>query len=416
MSWFGRFFLVLLQLSIGCHLLYEGIWKINQNDTWSSKSYIRGAAGPFEMPMRWLAGDPDVAWKDGHYVDQDSSADIKARLTIIPFDSSEDSKKRSPHKHLPPPLAKEWDDYLERFVKHYKLGETEKIPPEILGLLMGSPQVSFPAFLSWGALFFYSQKDPANPVEPRVQKILAEVKFILSKNDTVNWLVKETTKVKLSLVSGEVPKTIAVRINEYEEKLKEARDIETSEMRIFGSRSNEKLKKTRQEAALLKKGLQDDLDSQTAKMKSALREVLTYDQRRMASVPEPAATLPPTWSRLKWIDAIVKYGLTAVGAGLLIGLFTRLSCMGGVLLLVMFYLAMPPWPGLGEGMTRGHYLFINENIIEALALLVIAFSHPARRYGLDAWMPSIRRRNRRTQQILDLERGKRSQPRPLLTR
>ncbi|HEV3205282.1 MAG TPA: DoxX family protein [Gemmataceae bacterium] len=387
-------------MSIGCHLLYEGIWKINQKDTWSSKSYIRGATGPFGMPVRWLAGDPDVAWKDGHYVDQDPSADIRARFTIIPFDANEASENRRPHQHLPPPLAKEWDDYLDRFINHYKLGEAEKIPPETLGMVMGSPQASFPAFLSWGSLFFYSQKDPAAPVEPRVQKILAEVKFILAKNDTVNWLVKETTKVKLSLVSpGEVPKTIAVRLNDYEEKIREARDIETSELQIFGSRNSEKLKKTRQEAALLKKSLQDNLDSQTAKMKGALREVLTYEQRRLASVPEPAATLPPTWSRLKWIDAIVKYGLTAVGVGLLIGLFTRLSCLGGVLLLLMFYLAMPPWPGLGEGMAKGHYLFINENIIEALALLVIAFSKPARRYGLDAWMPSIRRRNRRTRQI-----------------
>jgi len=232
----------------------------------------------------------------------------------------------------------------------------------------------------------------------------------------VNWLVNETTKVKLPLVSGgEVPKSIAVRFNDYEEKLREARDIETSAMSIFGRGLSDKLKKVRQEAAVLKKSLQDDLDNQTAKMKSALREVLTYNQRRMPTVPEPAETAP-VWSRLTWIDGIVKYGLTAVGVGLLIGLFTRLSCFGGVLLLLMFYLAMPPWPGLGDSMARGHYLFINENIIESLALLAIAFSHPAGRYGLDTWISSFRRGGRRRQRMSNSERERRSQQRPLLAR
>ena len=48
---------------------------------------------------------------------------------------------------------------------------------------------------------------------------------------------------------------------------------------------------------------------------------------------------PTAWTR-------PRPGITAIGAGLPPGLFTRLWCVAGIGFLVMTYLAAPPWPWL----------------------------------------------------------------------
>jgi len=50
----------------------------------------------------------------------------------------------------------------------------------------------------------------------------------------------------------------------------------------------------------------------------------------------------------------------------------------------MFFLAMPPLPGWPDSpRAEGHYLFINKNIIEMLALLTLATTASGRWVGLD---------------------------------
>ena len=90
------------------------------------------------------------------------------------------------------------------------------------------------------------------------------------------------------------------------------------------------------------------------------------------------------WTLLDWSDAIVKYGLVAVGVCLLLGFLTRTACLAGAVFLLMFYLAMPPLPWLPEGpRVEGHYLYINKNIIEMTALLALATMRTGRWAGLD---------------------------------
>src|SRR5262249_51425610 len=87
---------------------------------------------------------------------------------------------------------------------------------------------------------------------------------------------------------------------------------------------------------------------------------------------------------LKWADAITRYGLAAVGVCLLLGLFTRTACMGGLCFLILFYMAMPALPWLPENpRAEGHYLFINKNIIMMLALLALATTRSGRWAGID---------------------------------
>src|SRR5262249_49530192 len=126
MNFRTRVFMTLLQLAIGWHLLYEGLWKIQHQDAWSSKGYLRGASGPLALRIRWLAGDPEVAWQDGHFVVADSTASFLARFTVKPFEANETAATGTLHRYLPPPLEEEWQTYLERFIKHYHLDDLDR--------------------------------------------------------------------------------------------------------------------------------------------------------------------------------------------------------------------------------------------------------------------------------------------------
>lgn len=90
------------------------------------------------------------------------------------------------------------------------------------------------------------------------------------------------------------------------------------------------------------------------------------------------------WTQQEVLDWLVAYGLTAVGVCLLLGFLTRPACLGGAALLLMFYLTMPPLPGVPDNpRAEGHYLFINKNLIECLALLALATLPSGRWLGLD---------------------------------
>lgn len=86
--------LVVLRVSIGWQLLYEGMWKINTLSTqspWSSDGYLKNAQGPFRGLFRSMSGDPD----DKLWLDPDS-------------------------------VAARWDSFNQRFSRHYQLHDGQK--------------------------------------------------------------------------------------------------------------------------------------------------------------------------------------------------------------------------------------------------------------------------------------------------
>ena len=91
-------------------------------------------------------------------------------------------------------------------------------------------------------------------------------------------------------------------------------------------------------------------------------------------------------TQLRRIDLLTMWGLSAVGLCLMLGLFTPLAALGGAAYLLGFYLSMPPWPGLPEGVTEGHYRYVNKNLIEMLACLVLASTPNGLWIGLDAFL------------------------------
>jgi uncharacterized membrane protein YphA (DoxX/SURF4 family) len=84
------------------------------------------------------------------------------------------------------------------------------------------------------------------------------------------------------------------------------------------------------------------------------------------------------------VDFLNAWGLTLVGLALILGIVTRLASWAGVTMLLMYYLAYPPFGGYNYGaVNEGSYLIVNKNLIELVCLVFISFSRAGQFYGLD---------------------------------
>lgn len=91
------------------------------------------------------------------------------------------------------------------------------------------------------------------------------------------------------------------------------------------------------------------------------------------------------------IDQLNMWGLTLIGAALMLGLLSRAAIIAGIVLLSLYYLAAPPLPGLSYSMpAEGSYLIVNKVLIEIAALVTLLAFRTSREWGLDALI--LRRR------------------------
>ena len=94
------------------------------------------------------------------------------------------------------------------------------------------------------------------------------------------------------------------------------------------------------------------------------------------------------------IDFLNIIGLTLIGLGLFLGLFTRISQLAAIAILVLFYLSHPPFftdPGFFR---EGSYLLVSKDLLEIIALMVLMFVPTGRFLGLDGLMESWMRKPR----------------------
>jgi thiosulfate dehydrogenase [quinone] large subunit len=90
---------------------------------------------------------------------------------------------------------------------------------------------------------------------------------------------------------------------------------------------------------------------------------------------------------LNVVDFLNIWGLMLIGAGLILGLFTRVATIGGILLLAFYYLSHPPILGVTYAIpSEGNYLWINKNLIELLTLWVILLFPTWRQIGVDRFI------------------------------
>jgi thiosulfate dehydrogenase [quinone] large subunit len=88
-------------------------------------------------------------------------------------------------------------------------------------------------------------------------------------------------------------------------------------------------------------------------------------------------------SWLPLVDMLVAWGLVLVGLSLMLGLFTQAGCAGALALLTVFYLSWIPTRGVIENGAEGNYLFVNKNLVETGAVVVLMTFRTGRIAGLD---------------------------------
>ncbi|OHB78389.1 MAG: hypothetical protein A2V98_03280 [Planctomycetes bacterium RBG_16_64_12] len=140
------------------------------------------------------------------------------------------------------------------------------------------------------------------------------------------------------------------------------------------------------------KGWLSDLDGMGEEYRMALWDLLDDDQKALGPIRAPLSEadalpveLPWVKTRTQLFDGLITYGLTAIGACLILGFCTRLAALGGAAFLVSVLLVQPPWPTIYPPAPEvvGHALVVDKNFVEMIAMIVLATTAVGRWGGLD---------------------------------
>jgi uncharacterized membrane protein YphA (DoxX/SURF4 family) len=403
-----RFFLIALRLAIGWHFCIEGLDKLHST-TWSSEGYLREASGPLAPVFRGLAGDR-----------------LADKLTV-PADGT-----------FPEEVNAQWQAYLDSFQSFYALDDEQR---QRAAALVEQAKKNA---VTWLTVRMKTVEIPsAAPPLLRIAKTIPErLQIHKDMEEEIGDLEKDklprfgpqfferwkTAKANLArwrgglqrdlgLITKDMKRGLQTYLLEvYEEKLSPENRQKIADARKSVAKEAAKEKanpddwddedrlkdKWEDKVRAAYRGvvgslrrqnptIDDEWDQQTAAIVANIidkkgKELDSYDP-----LPFPVSRPVSAWRMLDWSDAMVKYGITIVGLCLLAGLLTRTACVIGALYLLMFFLAMPPLPGWPESpRVEGHYLFINKNIIEMLALLALATTRSGRWAGLDGLVQFFR--------------------------
>jgi len=122
-------------------------------------------------------------------------------------------------------------------------------------------------------------------------------------------------------------------------------------------------------------------------MQQALADEVVSKEQLKDQGPVPP---PERHWLIRTIDFSTRWGLLIIGAGLLLGLCSRTAAVGGAMFLVMTLLTHPPLPWLPAPPTsEGNYVFISKNVVELIALLLLACIPTGRWFGLDGLIHAL---------------------------
>ena len=82
---------------------------------------------------------------------------------------------------------------------------------------------------------------------------------------------------------------------------------------------------------------------------------------------------------LGWVNFVNEWGLTLVGVALIAGLLVRWASLGGILLMILYYLPVLEFPYIAP-----HSFLVDEHIIYITTFLVLFASNAGTFMGLDS--------------------------------
>lgn len=87
---------------------------------------------------------------------------------------------------------------------------------------------------------------------------------------------------------------------------------------------------------------------------------------------------------LGWVNFANEWGLTLIGASLILGIFVRLSSIAGFLMMMLYYFPILKFP-----YPNAHSYIVDEHIIYALVFLLLAAIRAGRVWGLENWCAGL---------------------------
>lgn len=319
------FMLVLLRVSIGWHFLYAGIWKL-QHPEFSSEGFLGQAKGPLAQEFYKLIPDIDGVERleitlDKPKVEPAKGAGNKGTGKTPPAKVEAEAVKDQPKKPQPGKVNK---DQMEKY---------------------------FQAFVA-----AYNVNGDQLESAKRLRDLrLKQMDEFFKDHEQEFWLYK------LNL-----------------EALHTAQKDPSREIPYQQERNWKQQTKLRKQA----KGWLAERDQVWEGLESDLDSLLSDAQRERGSKQQPPE--PPT-NTPNHVDLLVTYSNVAIGACLIVGLFTRFASLAGALFLLQIVLAQPDWPGLypPPPPSAGRTLIVGKEFIEMMAMFALAATPVGRWGGLD---------------------------------
>ncbi|MCS7269878.1 MAG: hypothetical protein NZ703_02235 [Gemmataceae bacterium] len=366
------FFLLALRLAIGWHFLFEGLHKIHSHYVgptetsrpFSSAVYFRTAPGPLGDLMRRQFEDPETTIAQRVQVSGSVDAAVFRRL------SAEEQAQA-----CPPAVAQELEALLPQIEEAVRQEAERELSTadkeEAAGLARAKTEADKETVRRAA-----EQARTAARHKLDNYGTIARQRLTAAQAAYARWVLGvDTRPTRLKFFSGDdvsltAPQRLAL-LDQLRQQLHEAQE----RLRL-GLGNGYGIEQKR--AAELRT---DYLNALSDLARDADAFLTDLKKELVGDLPLPA---PPP-SRGELLDRITMWFLVLVGTLLLIGLFTPLACLAAVGFLVLTYLAHPPFPWfpLPPG-TEGNPIFINKNVIEALALCVILVHPTGRWLGLDA--------------------------------
>lgn len=388
------FFLLALRLAIGWQFLFEGLNKIHShyvgqsetNAPWKSEPYFKEAPGPLAPYMRTMNGDPAKLIAERLTPKKEISASEFAKLP-----------EAEQAAMCPEAVAKQLDAMLAAATEAQRAGAEEA-----LAQLAANHEKAVKAIADTEKKEADAAKDDAGKAAAKTKadaarkaaeetlekgraaeekrkgspEVAAGEAIQAAKAEYARWVYGvDRRAIKLVRINGDPAFTGPQRLH-FLALLRKAKDDAEERGRVgLGTGYGIEVKKAQAARAdywTAEADLAKEIESFETELKTRLNG---------GTAPEKPAEMTP----LQFNDKLTRWFLAIVGACILFGLFTRISCVLAAGFLLMTYLTHPPFPWftLPPG-TEGNPLFVNKNAIEFLALLALACMPTGKWLGLDA--------------------------------
>ena len=386
--------LVVLRIAIGWQFLYEGLWKFQSRQTarpWTSAGYLRNSQGPLRNVFRGLTGDPDeLNWLNPNWVGSrwdtwqtrfvagnrldKTQASRLDRLLNGPKDFRAELAALPDGLVFRGTLAKRltFDAKSKRLIVDGKVHLTPRERDAALKLVPVPETVT-------------DENREAEEVAQRFRealgKVFARSSRLSFKERMRASLLGDPERAGLTITDRKTKQELETRLGEIELYRRQLQRYEQNLDRVETDFQQKHIQQSGVpgygDTAEIRSALVGPIKGLEGELIVAAEKLLTPKQRARGPV-----AMPPI--RVNQIDALTMWGLAAMGLLLISGLCSRLAAVAGAALLFSFYLAMPPWPGVPSAPGPEHSLWVNKNLIEVFALLVLASVPTGRWFGLDS--------------------------------